>query len=121
MSTERRSRLAVAIALSVILFSISHAVEPWRGYGGTASRRVGDAREDTPEQPSRISVPLTTINDANALSLGLAWHADIPTADSIAANPLVADGLVYRIGHFFQEFGPWNIEAAGSRGPSIRK
>ena len=44
--------------------------------------------------------PLRMINDANVRSLGLAWHADLPTADGLLANPLVADGLVYQIGAY---------------------
>lgn len=46
--------------------------------------------------------PLSAINDANVRSLGLAWHADLPTGDGLLANPLVADGLVYMIGAWSQ-------------------
>lgn len=42
--------------------------------------------------------PLKAINDSNVQSLGMAWHTDMPTADGLLANPLVADGLVYQIG-----------------------
>jgi PQQ-dependent dehydrogenase (methanol/ethanol family) len=44
--------------------------------------------------------PLSAVNASNVKRLGLAWHADLPTADGLLANPLVADGLVYQIGAF---------------------
>ncbi len=44
--------------------------------------------------------PLAAIADTNVKTLGLAWHADMPTADGLLANPLVADGLVYQIGAY---------------------
>jgi glucose dehydrogenase len=46
--------------------------------------------------------PLVAIDDSNVKTLGLAWHADMPTADGLLANPLVADGLVYQIGAYAQ-------------------
>jgi quinohemoprotein ethanol dehydrogenase len=52
----------------------------------------------TPEQ--HHFSPLKEINDGNAGRLGLAWHADLPTADGLLANPLVDDGLVYQIGAY---------------------
>jgi PQQ-dependent dehydrogenase (methanol/ethanol family) len=42
--------------------------------------------------------PLSLVNDKNIHQLGLAWYTDMPTADGLLANPLVADGIVYEIG-----------------------
>ena len=97
MNGERKIRLAVAIALSVFLFPMSVAVG---GGDGTAAPQRGEWKMlgRTPEQ--HHFSPLTMINDSNVKSLGLAWHADIPTADGLLANPLVADGLVYQIGAY---------------------
>src|SRR5579872_5589945 len=44
----------------------------------------------TPEQ--HHFSPLKAINDGNVKRLGLAWHAELPTADGLLANPLVDDG-----------------------------
>src|SRR5271156_4691066 len=54
----------------------------------------------TPEQ--HHFSPLAAINEANVKTLGLAWHADLPTADGLLANPLVAEGIVYQIGAYAQ-------------------
>lgn len=52
----------------------------------------------TPEQHHYS--PLRAINDRNVQHLGLVWFADLPTADGLLANPLVAGGLVYEIGAY---------------------
>src|SRR5215831_6647014 len=46
--------------------------------------------------------PLKSIDASNVGRLGLAWHADLPTADGLLANPLVDGGLVYQIGAYSQ-------------------
>ena len=42
--------------------------------------------------------PLDQINERNVKDLGLAWYADIDSADGLVGNPLVADGVVYEAG-----------------------
>ena len=42
--------------------------------------------------------PLREINDKTVSRLGLAWYADIPTADGLVGEPMIADGIVYQSG-----------------------
>lgn len=42
--------------------------------------------------------PLDQINVRNVKDLGLAWYADIDSADGLVGNPLVADGVAYEAG-----------------------
>jgi quinohemoprotein ethanol dehydrogenase len=42
--------------------------------------------------------PLDQINDRNVKTLGLAWYADVDSADGLVGNPLIADGVVYETG-----------------------
>ena len=42
--------------------------------------------------------PLHQINPGTVKRLGLAWYADLPTADGTTGVPLVADGVVYQSG-----------------------
>ncbi len=42
--------------------------------------------------------PLNQINAGNVKDLGLAWYADIDSADGLVGNPLVAEGVVYEAG-----------------------
>jgi PQQ-dependent dehydrogenase (methanol/ethanol family) len=85
------SMLLACIAGTVAL-SGGAAASPKPGEWSTLGR--------TPEQHHYS--PLAAINDSNVKTLGLAWHADMPTADGLLANPLVADGLVYQIGAYAQ-------------------
>jgi PQQ-dependent dehydrogenase (methanol/ethanol family) len=41
---------------------------------------------------------LTQVNDKNVGALGLAWVAEIPSADGLAGNPLVANGIIFQSG-----------------------
>jgi len=42
--------------------------------------------------------PLEQINAHNVKHLGLAWYADIDSADGLVGNPLVVDGVIYEAG-----------------------
>ncbi len=42
--------------------------------------------------------PLKQIDDKNVQTLGLAWVAEIPSADGLVGVPLVAEGIVYQSG-----------------------
>ncbi len=53
--------------------------------------------------------PLETVNDGNVDELGLAWSADLPVPDGIAATPIVIDGVIYLSGAYSVVFA---IDAA---------
>ena len=42
--------------------------------------------------------PLDQLSDQSIAKLGLAWSADIPSADAPVGTPIVVDGLVYLVG-----------------------
>ena len=48
--------------------------------------------------------PLSQINDDNITSLGLAWHADLPTRRGIETTPLMAGGKLYVTGSWGHVF-----------------
>jgi quinohemoprotein ethanol dehydrogenase len=86
-----RSLLAVCLVIGAVAVpSFAAAPDPgeWSVLGRTAEQHH--------------YTPLASIEPGNVKSLGLAWHADLPTADGLLANPLVADGLVYQIGAYAQ-------------------
>jgi len=64
----------------------------------------------TPEQHHYS--PLRAINDRNVQQIGLAWFADLPTADGLLANPLVDQGLVYEIGAYSRV---WALDVRSGR------
>lgn len=44
--------------------------------------------------------PLDQVNADNVATLGLAWSADLPVPDGIAATPIVVDGVIYLSGAY---------------------
>jgi PQQ-dependent dehydrogenase (methanol/ethanol family) len=64
----------------------------------------------TPEQHHYS--PLRAIDDRSVQQLGLAWFADLPTADGLLANPLVEHGLVYEIGAYSRV---WALDVRSGR------
>jgi quinohemoprotein ethanol dehydrogenase len=60
-----------------------------------------------PEQ--QFFSPLTQISTGNVQQLGLKWHVDIPTADGLISNPLVAEGYAYVIGAYSKV---WAVDIA---------
>lgn len=48
--------------------------------------------------------PLDKVNDKSVKGLGLAWVADVPSADGLAATPIVDDGVIYLSGAFANVF-----------------
>jgi PQQ-dependent dehydrogenase (methanol/ethanol family) len=56
--------------------------------------------------------PLTQIDAEHVGDLGLAWYAELGTADGIAATPIVVDGVIYLSGPFSIVYA---VEAASGR------
>ena len=118
----RASQEAHAVGLQALLLALALAVPPAKfglaaepetngeQFGIVTETRVlseSDSGENWPVNGGRFTgehySPLAGIHDGNVENLGLAWVANVPTF-TLAAEPLVVDGVVYTSGSLSHVF-----------------